>query len=113
MDTAKANKQKVHHPNGFQWFLSNLYDGYRLKGAGVILIRYVVNQFLFMLLSLFLLISATFILMNAIPGSPLQSAKATNEQIRKNLEAYYGLDKPLMVQYFTYYRIRTLRLIRG
>lgn len=55
-----------------------------------------------MLLSLFLLITATFVLMNAIPGSPLQSEKATSEQVQKNLEAYYGLDKPLIVQYGTY-----------
>ncbi|GBG09102.1 peptide ABC transporter permease [Paenibacillus agaridevorans] len=41
-------------------------------------------------------------LMNAIPGSPLQSEKATSEAVQKNLEAYYGLDKPLYVQYGKY-----------
>ena len=55
-----------------------------------------------MLLSLFILISATFVLMNAVPGSPLQSEKATSPQIQKNLEAHYGLDKPLIVQYGIY-----------
>jgi len=65
-------------------------------------VRYVLNKFLFMLLSLFILISATFVLMNAVPGSPLQSEKATSPQIQKNLEAHYGLDKPLIVQYGIY-----------
>jgi len=55
-----------------------------------------------MVISLFLLVTATFLLMNAIPGSPLQSEKATSEAVQKNLEAYYGLDKPLYVQYGTY-----------
>jgi oligopeptide transport system permease protein len=55
-----------------------------------------------MFLSLFLLVTATFALMNAVPGSPLQSEKATTEQIQKNMEAYYGLDKPLIVQYGVY-----------
>jgi ABC-type dipeptide/oligopeptide/nickel transport systems, permease components len=55
-----------------------------------------------MLVSLFCLVTATFVLMNAVPGSPLQSEKATSETIQKNLEAYYGLDKPLIVQYGIY-----------
>lgn len=66
------------------------------------MVRYVLNKFLFMLLSLFILITATFVLMNAVPGSPLQSEKATSPQIQKNLEAHYGLDKPLIVQYGIY-----------
>lgn len=57
---------------------------------------------MFMIVSLFLLVTATFVLMNAVPGSPLQSEKATSEQVQKNLEAYYGLDKPLIVQYGIY-----------
>lgn len=66
------------------------------------MLRFILGKFVFMLLSLFLLITATFLLMNAVPGSPLQSEKATSEAVQKNLEAYYGLDKPLYVQYGKY-----------
>jgi len=66
------------------------------------MVRFIVNKFFFMLLSLFVLVTATFILMNAVPGSPLQREKATSPQIQKNLEAYYGLDKPLIQQYGVY-----------
>lgn len=66
------------------------------------MLRFIASKFLYMLLSLFLLVTATFMLMNAVPGSPLQSEKATSEAVQKNLEAYYGLDKPLIVQYGTY-----------
>lgn len=55
-----------------------------------------------MLLSMFILISATFLLMNAVPGSPLQTEKATSEEVQKNLEVYYGLDKPIYKQYLIY-----------
>lgn len=40
--------------------------------------------------------------MNAVPGSPLQSEKAPSAAVQKNLEAYYGLDKPITTQYFMY-----------
>ncbi|MFC4306016.1 ABC transporter permease [Cohnella boryungensis] len=66
------------------------------------MIRYISKKIAFMIISLFCLVTATFVLMNAVPGSPLQSEKATSEQIQKNLEAYYGLDKPLIVQYGIY-----------
>ncbi|MEK3883711.1 ABC transporter permease [Paenibacillus sp. PL2-23] len=66
------------------------------------MLRFIFGKFIFMVVSLFLLITATFMLMNAIPGSPLQSEKAPSEAVQKNLEAYYGLDKPLIVQYGKY-----------
>ncbi|MCM3628039.1 ABC transporter permease [Paenibacillus glycanilyticus] len=66
------------------------------------MLRFIAGKFVFMVISMFILITATFMLMNAIPGSPLQSEKATSEAVQKNLEAYYGLDKPLYVQYGTY-----------
>ncbi|WP_168121391.1 ABC transporter permease [Paenibacillus sp. HB172176] len=66
------------------------------------MVRYILSKFVFMLLSLFILVSATFLLMNAIPGSPLQTEKAPSAQVQANLEAYYGLDQPLIVQYGKY-----------
>jgi ABC-type dipeptide/oligopeptide/nickel transport systems, permease components len=65
-------------------------------------IRYILKKFVIMLVSLFFLVTTTFVLMNAIPGSPLQSEKATSEAVQKNLEAYYGLDKPMIEQYGIY-----------
>lgn len=66
------------------------------------MISTITKKFGFMLLSMFILISSTFFLMNVIPGSPLQSEKATSEEVQKNLEAYYGLDQPLYKQYGVY-----------
>lgn len=53
------------------------------------------------ILTLVLISSVTFILMNAVPGSPFLTEKATPEQIAR-ANAKYGLDKPEIVQLKNY-----------
>ncbi|RYD19697.1 MAG: ABC transporter permease [Verrucomicrobiaceae bacterium] len=49
---------------------------------------------------LFTLFTITFFLIKALPGGPFKSAeKAIPEHIRVKMEAYYGLDQPVTVQY--------------
>lgn len=55
-----------------------------------------------MLLSLFVLASATFFLMKAIPGNPFQSEKNIPPAIQQKLMERYGFDKPIFEQYLTY-----------
>ncbi|MRN55678.1 ABC transporter permease [Paenibacillus monticola] len=66
------------------------------------MVRYVANKFFYMLVSLFVLISATFFLMKAIPGDPFTSEKKVPPEIKARLYEQYGLDKPLYHQYFKY-----------
>jgi oligopeptide transport system permease protein len=66
------------------------------------MIRYLINKLFYMLVSLFVLISATFFLMKAIPGNPFQSEKKVPPEIMARLYAQYGLDKPLHEQYLKY-----------
>jgi ABC-type dipeptide/oligopeptide/nickel transport system permease component len=40
--------------------------------------------------------------MHAVPGDPLMGGKAISPEIRANLEAKYGLDKPVFTQYLIY-----------
>ncbi len=62
--------------------------------------RYIIKRVLYMLLVLWIVITATFFLMHAIPGDPLaHMAKNLPEQTRMNYYAKYGLDKPVIVQY--------------
>ncbi|MFC4409497.1 oligopeptide ABC transporter permease [Chungangia koreensis] len=64
--------------------------------------KYIARRVIYMLLTLFLIATATFFLMKLLPGSPLSSAnKLTPEQLAV-VEAKYGLDDPLPVQYVTY-----------
>jgi len=46
--------------------------------------------------------TATFVAMHAVPGDPLRGERIANEQILVNLEARYGLDKPVLEQYVVY-----------
>ncbi|QSF47909.1 MULTISPECIES: ABC transporter permease [Paenibacillus] len=66
------------------------------------MVRYVANKLFYMLVSLFVLISATFFLMKAIPGDPFTSEKKVPPEIKARLYEQYGLDKPLYHQYFKY-----------
>ena len=62
--------------------------------------RYILRRFGFMLISLWVIVTASFILMNAVPGGPFTSVKLT-PLVEKQLERKYGLDKPKWQQYIT------------
>jgi len=64
--------------------------------------RFIMKRLLIMVITLWIIITLTFILMISIPGSPFNSEVASNEVVQKNMEKHYGLDKPPIVQYFTY-----------
>lgn len=66
------------------------------------MVRYIANKLFYTLISLFILISATFFLMKAIPGDPFMSEKKVPEEIRQRLMEQYGLDKPVFQQYVKY-----------
>jgi len=53
---------------------------------------------------IFLVATTTFFIMRLAPGGPFQSERAIPEEIRANLEAKFGLDQPLWVQYGRYLR---------
>jgi len=46
--------------------------------------------------------SATFFLMKIIPGDPFLSDQNMPKEVLESLYAHYGLDQPLMYQYFKY-----------
>jgi len=52
----------------------------------------------------FVLVTFVFFAVRAIPGNPFASDKATSAEEEAALKAYYGLDKPLPVQYVNYWK---------
>ena len=62
---------------------------------------YIVKRIVVAFLTLLLIMCITFLLMNAVPGSPFLTEKSTPEMIAR-ANAKYGLDKPLYVQLFNY-----------
>jgi oligopeptide transport system permease protein len=51
---------------------------------------------------MFVISSLTFLLLRTIPGGPFDEEKALPPDVKANIEAKYGLDKPLFIQYTSY-----------
>ena len=64
--------------------------------------RYIIKRLLMAILTVFIVATLTFFLMNAVPGGPYEAEKAISPQARAALEATFGLDQPLFKQYLTY-----------
>ncbi|WOO39758.1 ABC transporter permease [Rubellicoccus peritrichatus] len=51
---------------------------------------------------IFIIITLTFFMVRLAPGGPFDGDKQMPESVREALDAHYGLDKPLIVQYWNY-----------
>jgi oligopeptide transport system permease protein len=51
---------------------------------------------------LWIILTATFFMIRFVPGGPFTAEKAVTPEILRNLEAHYGMNKPLYQQYFDY-----------
>ncbi|HSX14240.1 MAG TPA: ABC transporter permease [Chlamydiales bacterium] len=60
------------------------------------------KKILILLLSLWCVITGTFILMHSIPGDPFIGEQNIPPEILKSLYSHYGLDQPYLVQYGKY-----------
>ena len=59
--------------------------------------KYLLRRFAEMLITLFLIATATFFLLEAVPGDPLtERASKLSPTVKENLYKRYGLDKPMM-----------------
>jgi oligopeptide transport system permease protein len=61
-----------------------------------------VKRILLAALTIFLVATITFFLMNLVPGGPFVAEKSISEQAQAALKEKFGLDKPLIVQYKNY-----------
>ena len=64
--------------------------------------KYIAKRLGMAVVTIWLVATLTFFLMNLVPGGPFLSEKAVSPKALEALEAKYGLDKPLMEQYWTY-----------
>jgi ABC-type dipeptide/oligopeptide/nickel transport system permease component len=63
---------------------------------------YSIKRLLYGGATILILATLIFFLMHAAPGDPLMGEKASNPEIRANLVKQYGLDQPLLVQYYRF-----------
>lgn len=69
------------------------------------MLRYIAKRVLSAIITIWFIMTLTFILMNAIPGDPFASEKMNDPVIIANMKAKYGLDKPFIEQYGTVWNI--------
>ncbi len=69
------------------------------KGGLSFLLRYMLIRIAYSILTIFVIITITFLLMHAIPGGVYTSEKKLPQAIVDNIKAKYGLDLPLGQQY--------------
>ncbi|MBF0708639.1 ABC transporter permease [Alkalihalobacillus hwajinpoensis] len=64
--------------------------------------KYIINRLFAMVITLWIIVTITFFLMHAVPGSPFNQERNTSEAVQQNLEAHYHLDEPVFIQYAIY-----------
>lgn len=64
--------------------------------------RYIIKRVAMGILSVFVVATLTFFLMNLVPGGPFVAEKSISKEAQAALAAKYGLDKPIMERYATY-----------
>src|SRR5512136_3304585 len=66
------------------------------------MLRYVTGRLLGIVPTLFVIVTAAFFIMRLAPGGPFDEEQAMPPEIQANLQAAYGLDQPMVVQYGRY-----------
>jgi oligopeptide transport system permease protein len=66
------------------------------------MLRYILRRLLVAIPTLFVIITLAFFMMRAAPGSPFDGERKLAPEVRKNVEAKYGFNRPLYEQYFRY-----------
>ncbi|HLQ74195.1 MAG TPA: ABC transporter permease [Bacillota bacterium] len=67
------------------------------------MLRFIVQRVIFSIISLFIIVSATFFLMKAVPGNPISNENDDiPQEILEAMLDHYGLNDPLHIQYVNY-----------
>jgi oligopeptide transport system permease protein len=66
------------------------------------MLRYTLKRLVNAVIVLFIVATATWLLMQLLPGSPIHNTEKLTSEAEAQIEAHYNLDKPLPVQYAMY-----------
>lgn len=67
-------------------------------------LMYILKRILLAIVTVWAVITITFFVMHSVPGGPFLGEKAVSEATTAALEAKFGMDKPVHIQYLTYLR---------
>lgn len=66
--------------------------------------RYILRRLVISLITIWLIATCSFFLLRTLPGNPFGTTQLLSMEMQERMMAYYGLDRPLMEQYFTFMR---------
>jgi oligopeptide transport system permease protein len=66
------------------------------------MLAYTLRRLVGLVPTLFILVTVSFFIIRLAPGGPFDQEQANSPLVRANLDAAYGLDQPLLVQYGRY-----------
>ncbi|MEM9364494.1 MAG: ABC transporter permease [Planctomycetota bacterium] len=66
------------------------------------LAKYLLRRFFWMLLTVWIVYSVSFVLMRSVPGNPFSAERSVPPAIERQLRARYNLDAPILQQYTDY-----------
>ena len=66
------------------------------------MLAYTLKRIVQGIITVWFIATATFIAMHLVPGDPLSGERIANAEIQANLMARYGLDKPVLEQYWIF-----------
>lgn len=78
-------------------YLIHFYDK-----RGAVLKGYVAERLLYMLITLFIVVSITFFLMQLLPGTPFTNPEKLSAEQLELMNEKYGLNEPVAMQYVKY-----------
>lgn len=65
-------------------------------------LKYLIRRIFFMIMTLWIIITATFLLLQFLPGTPFANQDLLTETQLQLLNERYGLNDPILIQYFRY-----------
>ena len=66
------------------------------------MLRFLLRRFMWLVITLFTVMSVSFMLMHSVPGGPFDGERKLNADIQRNIEKKYHLDWPISRQFFHY-----------
>lgn len=64
--------------------------------------KYTIRRLVISLVTIWLIATSSFFLLRTLPGNPFGTTQMLSLEMQQRMMAYYGLDRPLMEQYFTF-----------
>ena len=63
---------------------------------------FIIRRLFMIVLTLFIVVSATFFIVRLAPGGPFEQEKAPSEEAKDAMNKRFGFDKPMIEQYWSY-----------